>query len=179
MYRYDIIIFMIELLILFELKKNVLTMYGVSKEIRGDFSVLTTPSYGTIKPALRRLEAGGFVKTQKTISSGGRPSTYYTITKEGVNELKRLILEPPLENPIQYLPMARVKLTCADILEKDEQISMIRDLKTKAESIIIDAQNIMAFKDLSFYPKMVFDNLICEYKNFISLLEGFENVCSR
>ena len=56
---------------------------------------------------------------------------------------------------------------------------MIRDLKTKAESIIIDAQNIMAFKDLSFYPKMVFDNLICEYKNFISLLEGFENVCSR
>ena len=170
---------MIELLILYELNKNVLTMYGVSKEIRGDFSVLTTPSYGTIKPALRRLEAGGFVKTQKTMSSGGRPSTYYTITKDGVNELKRLISEPPLENPIQFLPMARVKLACADILDTDAQMSMIKDLKTKAESIIIDTQNIMAFKDLSFYPKMVFDNLICEYKNFIMLLEGFENACSR
>ncbi len=170
---------MIELLILFELKKTVLTMYGVSKEIRGDFSVLTTPSYGTIKPALRRLEAGGFVKTQKTMSSGGRPSTYYTITEEGVNELKRLIVEPPLENPIQFLPMARVKLACADILDKEEQMTMIKELKTKAESIIIDAQNIMTFKDLSFYPKMVFDNLICEYKNFVSLLEGFENAGSR
>jgi len=179
MYRCDIIKPMIELLILFELKKTVLTMYGVSKEIRGDFSVLTTPSYGTIKPALRRLESGGFVKTQKTISSGGRPSTYYTITNEGVNELKRLIVEPPLENPIQFLPMARVKLACADILDKEEQMTMIKELKKKAESIIIDAQNIMTFKDLSFYPKMVFDNLICEYKNFVSLLEGFENAGSR
>ena len=170
---------MIELLILFELNKTVLTMYGVSKEIRGDFSVLTTPSYGTIKPALRRLEKSGFVKTQKTISGGGRPSTYYSITKEGTAELKRLIMEEPLENPIQFLPMARVKLACADILEKDEQLKIIASLKAKSESIIIDTKNIMAFKDLSFYPKMVFDNLVCEYKNFISLLEGFENACTR
>ncbi len=170
---------MIELLILFELNKTVLTMYGVSKEIRGDFSVLTTPSYGTIKPALRRLEKGGFVKTQKAISEGGRPSTYYSITNEGKEELKRLILEEPLENPIQFLPMSRIKLACADILDKEEQAGMIRLLKAKAESIIVDTKNIMTFKDLSFYPKMVFDNLICEYKNFISLLEGFENAGSR
>jgi DNA-binding PadR family transcriptional regulator len=170
---------MIELLILFELNKTVLTMYGVSKAIKGDFSALTTPSYGTIKPALRRLENGGFVKTNKTISEGGRPSTFYTITKEGVNELKRLIMEDPLENPIQFLPFARIKLACADILDRDEQLKMINALKLKAESIIIDAKNIMTFKDLSFYPKMVFDNLICEYKNFISLLEGFENAGSR
>ena len=53
---------MIELLILFVLNRKVLTMYGVSKEIKELFSVLTTPSYGTIKPALTRLEKGGFVK---------------------------------------------------------------------------------------------------------------------
>ena len=169
---------MIELLILFELHKTVLTMYGVSKEIRGDFSVLTTPSYGTIKPALRRLEKGGFVKTQKTISNGGRPSTFYTITKDGINELKRLILEEPLENPIQFLPMARVKLACADILDKTEQLTMLSSLKNKAESILIDTKNLMAFKDLSYYPKLVFDNLTCEYKNFINLIEGFENACT-
>ena len=93
---------MIELLILFELNKKTLTMYGVSKEINGNFSVLTTPSFGTIKPALKRLEAGNFIKSQKTISNGGRPSTYYSITNEGVDELKRLILEPPLENPIHF-----------------------------------------------------------------------------
>jgi len=169
---------MIELLILYELKKSILTMYGVSKEIMGDFSVLTTPSYGTIKPALKRLEKDGFVKIQKTISEGGRPSVYYTVTENGINELKRLLLEEPLENPIHFLPMARAKLICADILNKEEQLILIRTLKQKAENIIIDTKNLVTFKDLSFYPKLVFDNLICEYNNFISLLEGFENACT-
>ena len=169
---------MIELLILFELNRNTLTMYGVSKSIRGDFSVLTTPSYGTIKPALNRLEQGGFVKTQKTITNGGRPSTYYSITQSGIEELKRLIVEPPLDNPIQFLPTARVKLACADVLSRDEEMAMLKNLKAKAESILIDTNNLINSKELAFYPKMVFDNLTCEYKNFISLVEGFEHACT-
>lgn len=168
---------MIELLILFELNQKVLTMYGVSKEIHEDFSVLTTPSYGTIKPALKRLEKGGFVKTQKSISNGGRPSTYYSITQDGKNELKRLIIEQPLDNPIQFLPMARVKLACADVLNKDEQKILLGNLKLKAESVMIDTKNLMQKYELPFYPQMVFDNLTCEYKNFISLIEGFEHAC--
>ena len=170
---------MIELLILFELSKKILTMYGISKEIRGDFSVLTTPSYGTIKPALKRLEAQNFVKTQKNMSEGGRPSTYYSITNDGKEELKRLILEPPFDNPIQFLPMARVKLACADILDNSERLKMFQELKVKSENIIIEAKNITTFKALSFYPQMVFENLICEYQNFILLIEGFENAGSR
>ena len=169
---------MIELLILFVLNRSVLTMYGVSKEIRALFSVLTTPSYGTIKPALNRLERDGFVKTQKTMSQGGRPSTYYSITNNGKEELKRLITYPPQENPIQFLTTARVKLACADILTASEQLEMLKQLKIKAETLWIEAKNLQTSKDLSFYPNMVFDNLICEYKNFITLLEGFENACS-
>ena len=170
---------MIELLILFELNKRVFTMYGISKEIHDCFSVLTTPSFGTIKPALNRLEKNGFIKTQKAMSSGGRPSTYYSITKEGSNELKRLILDTPVDNPIHFLPTSRIKLACADLLETKEQVELIKTLKKKAESILIDIKNLMIEKDLSFYPKMVFDNLVCEYKNFISLLEGFEHACTR
>ncbi len=170
---------MIELLILFQLNRKVLTMYGVSKEIRNSFSVLTTPSYGTIKPALNRLEEGGFVKTQKTMSKGGRPSTYYSITNSGINELKNLILTPPQENPIQFLPTARIKLACSDVLDDEQRNKLFNQLKVKAESILIDTQNIISSKDLSFYPRMVFDNLICEYKNFISLVEGFEYAGNR
>lgn len=168
---------MIELLILFELSKKVLTMYGISKEIRLEFSVLTTPSYGTIKPALNRLEKSGYLKTQKTMSGGGRPSTYYSITSAGKEELKRLILLPPLENPIQFFPNARIKLFCADILDKEEQKELFKLLKLKSESILIDTKNMLEKHNSDFYPKMVFDNLICEYKNFISLLEGLANAC--
>lgn len=170
---------MIELLILFVLNKSVLTMYGVSKEIRTLFSVLTTPSYGTIKPALNRLEKNGFVRTQKTMSSGGRPSIYYSITNQGVMELKRLILYPPQENPIQFLTTARIKLACADILTKEEQLEMLAQLKIKTETLLFESKSLQQEKELSFFPNLVFDNLICEYKNFISLLEGFEHACTR
>lgn len=168
---------MIELLILHELNKKVLTMYGISKEIHQEFSVLTTPSYGTIKPALTRLEKSGFIKTQKTMSTGGRPSTYYSITASGKDELKRLILLPPLDNPIQFMPSARIKLFCAEILDNSEQKELFKTLKLKAESILIDTKNMQESRSSDFYPKMVFDNLTCEYKNFISLLEGFANAC--
>ena len=170
---------MIELLILFELSKKTLTMYGISKEIRASFSVLTTPSYGTIKPALTRLEKDGFVKSQKTMSSGGRPSNYYSATKEGINELKRLLISPPQDNPVQFLTTARIKLACADILNKDEQAELIKHLKIKAESLLIETQSMLKNKDFSYFPKMVFDNLVCEYKNLILLLEGLKNAGAR
>lgn len=170
---------MIELLILFELSRKVLTMYGVSKEIRSKFSVLTTPSYGTIKPALSRLLESGFIKSQKTMSSGGRPSIYYSITNDGIEELKRLLVAPPVENPIQFLTSARIKLACAGVLNNEEQLIMFKRLKTKAENILIDTKNLVKTKELSYFPSMVFDNLTCEYKNFISLVEGFANAGSR
>ena len=169
---------MIELLILYELKQKVLTMYGISKEIRQDFSVLTTPSYGTIKPALTRLATKGFIKIQKDISSGGRRSNYYSITQEGEKELARLLLEKPLDNPIQFLPTARVKLACSSVLDSAKQKEICKVLKQKTEEIYFDIKSLLADKNLDFYKKMVFDNLICEYRNFISLLEGFERACN-
>lgn len=168
---------MIELLILHELNKKILTMYGISKEIRQEFSVLTTPSYGTIKPALKRLESSGFLKTQKSMTEGGRPSTFYSITNSGKEELKRLILLPPLDNPIQFFSSARMKLYCANILNKDEQQELFKLLKYKSESVLVDVKNILENKEQDFFGKMVFDNMICEYKNFISLLEGLTNAC--
>ena len=168
---------MIDFLILYELNKKVLTMYGISKEIRAEFSVLTTPSYGTIKPALNRLEKKGCVRCQKSMSIGGRPSTYYSITTSGQDVLKSLLLEHPQDNPIQFLPTARVRLACAEVLDKAEQKELLKLLKTKSESIAIDIKNIIEMKELEFYQKLVFDNLLCEYKNFISLLEGFERAC--
>lgn len=165
---------MIELLILFELNKKVLTMYGISKEIKSNFSVMTTPSIGTIKPALDRLGKNGYIKSQKTMSSGGRPSTYYSITKDGLEELKKLLLEEPLENPIQFLTTSRAKLMCADVLNNTQQKELFNILKIKTESLVFETKNLLTAKDNDVFAKMVYDNLICEYKNFISLLEGFE-----
>ena len=168
---------MIELLILNELTKKVLTMYGISKEIHASFSVLTTPSFGTIKPALTRLQKSGFVKSQKTMSKGGRPSVYYSITNEGREELTRLLLSNPSENPITFLTTARVRIACADFLNKNEQLQLFKLLKLKSETVMLDTKNLIDSRENDFYTKMVYDNIACEYKNFVSLLEGFERAC--
>ena len=120
---------MIELLILYKLSKKVLTMYGISKDILNSFSVMTTPSFGTIKPALTRLEKAEFVKSQKTLSAGGRPSVYYSITQTGLKELNRLILAEVQDNPVQFLTTARIRLSCAEILNKEEQLNLFKLLK--------------------------------------------------
>ena len=168
---------MIELLILYELNKKVLTMYGISKEIHTTFSVLTTPSFGTIKPALTRMQKSGFVKSQKTMSKGGRPSVYYSITNEGREEFSRLLLSELPENPVHFFTEARIRLLCADFLNISEQIELIKLLKSKSEYFMFATKNLIEAKENNLYAKMVFDNMSCEYKNFISLLEGLERAC--
>lgn len=168
---------MIELLILNELSKKVLTMYGISKEILASFSVLTTPSFGTIKPALTRLQQAGFIKSQKTMSTGGRPSVYYSITKEGREELINILLSPIQENPVHFLTEARIRIACANILDNLEQIQLIKLLKLKTESLLLDTAKLLQMNEKDFFVKMSYENLLCEYKNFISLLEGLERAC--
>ena len=170
---------MIEILILYELSKKTSTMYGISKEIKSDLSVLTIPSIGTIKPALIRLEASGFIKSSKSLSKGGRPSVYYSITDAGKIGLRAYIKFPIKENPVQFLTSARVRLFCADVLLTNELFELVDMLKTKTASLMADTTKLVNKYDDQFYPRIVLDNLNCEYKNFLSLLEGVERACKR
>lgn len=165
---------MIELLILYKLSQKVFTMYGIFHEIRTKLKVLTTPSLGTIKPALTRMEARGLIKSQKSISSGGRRATFYYITQEGKEELRSLLLSPIQENPIQFLTSARVRIICSAVLNTEDKKELFKLLKTKSEKIMLDTKNLMKDSGLDFYTKMVFDNLSCECNNLVSLLEGLD-----
>ena len=168
---------MIEILILYELSKQTSTMYGISKEIKSDLSVLTIPSIGTIKPALVRLESSGFIKSSKSMSKGGRPSVYYSITDAGRIALRGYIKFPIKENPVQFLNSARVRLYCADALSTEELYQLIDMLKIKIKNLMADTDRLVERHESDFYPRMVLDNLNCEYKNFLSLLEGVERAC--
>ena len=146
-----------------------------AKHLYSEFSVLTMPSYGTINPALNRLCKSGCLKSQKTMSKGGRPSVYYSITNEGKNKFKELMLTKPVENPIQFLATSRVKIACCSILDKEEQSILYKQLIQKAEVVLSEAKSIIQNNNKTFYSSIVIDNLMCEYKNFISLIQGLEN----
>lgn len=172
---------MIELLILFLISKKELTMYGIQKSISDIFSAYTKPSFGAIKPALKRLELAGFITSRKSMSEGGKESGFYAIKNEGLNELKRLLLEDLSENPIQFFSNARIKLSCASFLSNEETNEMFLKLKTKAMEHKFNAENTLAdeYTPLTFYQRVVLDNSICEYQNLISLIENLEKENAR
>lgn len=170
------ILVMIELLILYVILKREYTMYAIQKRIEENFAPFAKPSFGALKPALRRLEEKECLSTRKIMSDGGKLSVYYEISRNGINELKRLILEEFSDNPVQFLSNARVKLSCADCLDKDERTRLFFSAKSRAMQFKTMAQNVLddEYKQTNFYQKIILDNTICEFANFITIVEGLE-----
>lgn len=167
---------MIDLLILYMVSKREFTMYAIQKGIESELGVYTRPSFGALKPALRRLEFNDFLSTRKMMSDGGKLSVYYLATKKGLQELKRLTLEKLSDNPVQFITNAKIKLSCAEFLDYEEKKQLFFDLKSLAMSFKICAEKILndEYTEKNFYEKILLDNTICEYSNLITIIEGFE-----
>ena len=167
---------MLDLIILYVIINRDLTMYSIQKNIRSNFGVFTNPSFGAIRPALTRLEKKGYIKSAKIMSEGGKLSVFYSITKEGLKGLTDLLLQHFSSNPIQFIPEAKIKLSCASFLGNDERLNMFSIIKEAALLHKVTAENIMKneYNPLDFYQKMILDNTMCEYKNLISLIDGLE-----
>ena len=167
---------MIDLMVLFLLLKRDLTMYAIHKRIGDYFLPYSTPSFGALKPALVRLEKKGCLSTSKIISDGGKVSVYYSITNEGQKELKTQLLMPFSSNPLQFITDAKIKLSCASFLEQEERAQMYFDIKACALLHKVNAEKLLEddYTPKDFYQAIVLDNTICEYKNFILMIEGLE-----
>ena len=167
---------MIELLILYVLLKRDFTMYSIQKRIDENFAPFTKPSFGALKPALRRLEEKECLTSRKTMSDGGKLSVYYEISRNGIAELKRLILEDLSDNPLQFLSNARAKLCCADCLNTEERKRLFFSVKSRAMQFKTLSQNVLNddYNHINFYQKVVIDNALCEFSNLSTLVEGLE-----
>lgn len=167
---------MIEILILYVILKREYTMYGIQKRIEDYFAPYTKPSFGALKPALRRLEEKECLTSRKIMSDGGKLSVYYEISRNGINELKRLLMEDYSINPLQFLSDARIKLACSECLDADERKRLFFLTKSRAIQFKNDAQKILndEYNKVNFYQKIVLDNTVCEYSNFITIIEGLE-----
>jgi len=167
---------MIDLLILYVLKEREYTMYGIQKRIKEFFAPYTNPSFGALKPSLRRLEENGFITSRQMMSDGGKLSGYYSRTKSGLEYLKKLLLEDLSENPLQFISNAKIKLSCAEVLDKEDRAKLFFHIKSLALSFQTNASEILGneYTDLDFYQKILLDNTVCEYKNFITIIEGLE-----
>ena len=171
---------MIELLILYVLSSNPNTMYGILKSILKNFSPYTKPSFGTIKPALLRLEEQGVLISRESFTEGGKLSMLYSLTPDGLKLLRGKIMKLSSKNPVQFLSNARIQVACAGFLDKTDQKELFSNLINMAKIIKLDAESKINDDMVSptYFHRLVLDNTICEYKNFITLLEGLENACN-
>ncbi len=167
---------MIELMVLYILVNHDFTMYAIHKRIQEFFLAYTNPSFGALKPALVRLEKQGFITSSKIMSDGGKLSVFYAITKDGLKELKRLLLNPLSKNPLQFISDANIKLSCISFLDEEDRAEVFTDIKTNALIHKINAEKILndEYTPLTTFQKIVLDNSICTYKNFVSMIEGLE-----
>lgn len=163
---------MIELLILHSLMQKDSTMYSIKKYIETVYASFVTPSFGAINPALKKLEEKECIKSGKLMSEGGRLSIYYSITKKGKEALKNLLLEDMSQNPSQFFLSARLKLTMADYLDREEKKRLFFIVKALATKFKNQAKSTQV--EGKFYYNIVLDNISCEYANLITMVEGLE-----
>src|SRR5574344_119405 len=165
---------MIELLILYILSKKELSMYGIHKFISDNFKCLTNPSFGAIKPALDRLEEMNYISSRKTMTDGGKLTGFYSLNNSSNEYINKLLLEDLSDNPLQFFPNAEIKIICSELLSSDDRKTLFTNLKTKALQFKNDAQIILEKNQENFYTKIVVDNVLLQYKNFILTIEALE-----
>ena len=63
--------------------------YGISKAIRANSNEALDIEFGSLYPALKRLEAKGWVSAKWEISENNRKAKYYRLTVAGRKQLQR------------------------------------------------------------------------------------------
>ena len=161
-----------EILILYILNKSQTTMYGLSKCINKNYGSITKPSFGTLQPALKKLEGGKYIFSSKFYTEGGKPYFYYSVTEEGLSYLKEKLLKNTSLNPTQFISMTKIKIACADILNDTEKEELFKNLKTGLTKLKTETEQALSENwPKNTYHRLVLNNTVCEYKNLIDLIE--------
>lgn len=67
--------------------------YGIARRIEQTSGDLLSINYGTLYPALLRLEQEGYVKSEWGVSDNNRKAKFYKLTRAGRRQLTREALE--------------------------------------------------------------------------------------
>jgi transcriptional regulator len=67
--------------------------YGIARRIEQTSGHLLALNYGTLYPALLKLEQEGYVSSAWGVSDNNRKAKYYTLTRAGARRLQRATRE--------------------------------------------------------------------------------------
>lgn len=166
---------MIELLILYSINKREKTIYSIRKDIIELFGTFTTPSIGTIYPALQRLLKANAVALNERMSEGGRKSSYFSITKTGMNYFKDLFFDSSTTNPSLFYTQLQARLGTMGLLTSEEKQKFINEYLKKIEVMQFDIEHKLndEFLELDYYQAQLLKRT---QKEVISLKEYMKDL---
>ncbi|MFH0702359.1 MAG: PadR family transcriptional regulator [bacterium] len=138
-----------ELLILMVLFEEKSTIYGLKQKIEKLFSLFLKISFGTIHPALKKLEENKYVLLKAKTSSGGQKSSLYSITEEGKEYFTDLMIENLPDNPTIANQLVNIKLMGLSRVDPESQKLTLDSILRYLENQKIKAKNLRAdFEDI-------------------------------
>lgn len=165
---------MIELLILYSLKKRERTLYSLRSDIIEKFGYFTKPSIGTLHPALKRLLKANVVEIRNNFSQGGKKSTFYSLSLHWQKKFNDLFFTPLSDNPTLFFTELQSRISVMSILDNELKETFIQDALIKLESFNLDLQNALDDEYISYdkYQLSLLKKNIDDIKNYKTLLEG-------
>ncbi len=164
---------MIELLILYILNKRDRTLYSLRRDIIEKFGMITKPSFGTMHPAMHRLEKKEAISVDKKFSEGGKKSTFYSVTNNGKKVFKELFFEDISLNPTIFHNQLSVRLLTLSMLEKEDRDVFLQDLKQVIELQELDAKNALNDEYIKYdeYQKVVIEETLNNLESLKLMVE--------
>lgn len=132
---------MIELLILLVLLENKCSIYRIRQKIEDSFSLFLKVSFGSIYPALKKLEKNKYVTVKTELSSGGQRKSLYTITEAGKEYFKQLMTADMPDNPSIANQILDIKMMALNKIESDYQKTTVNSILQYLQHQKINAEN--------------------------------------
>ncbi len=167
---------MIEILILYIIHKREKTIYSIRKEIIEIFGTFTKPSIGTIHPALQRLLKEKAVSLTERMSDGGKKSSYYSITRSGLEYFKKMFFNSGSDNPSLFYTQLQARLGTMGLLNVEERKRFLSEFSKKIEIYKFELENKLndEFIELDYYQTQLLNRTLNELnslKDYINNLK--------
>ena len=134
---------MTELLILAILLEGEFTGYKIKHKIKSNFSVFLSASFGSIHPALKKLEKSGFISTKRKMSNGGQKSSFYSVTPEGKKYFKELMSAEIADSPLFSNQLINIKLVLLDLTDENLRKETVNSIKRYYEIQLLNTEELL------------------------------------
>ena len=121
-------------LILGLLAERPMTGYDIKKHVKTVLGAVTNASYGTLYPALHKLQQEGAVEVEEVPQKGRPAKKVYRITERGRSDLQGWLRQPATTDQIRREFLLKVYL--AKSMEKQDLLLLLASRRCEAEALL-------------------------------------------